>query len=255
MATIGDLEIARGGMRGLFNRAGGSVFVCLTVLGGAAGVGIAAGFHGRLGQTPEMSSPIAGVSAADTVNLRFPADWIEAASPPPPILAFASADDALTLFDPRPTYPIIEARVSQPMTSHAAVEAEPRTQAAAPADAAPAKITLASASSKPAIPKKSNAVLNDSQIASIKKRLNLTPEQQRYWPAVEAELRKMEYKRDSSGKSTQGTRMASVDISKVNVEGLKSAGFPLVMSFSEEQKRELRTLTHLLGLDGVISTF
>ena len=42
----------------------------------------------------------------------------------------------------------------------------------------------------------SNAVLNDSQIASIKKRLSLTPEQERYWPAVEAELRKMEYKKD-----------------------------------------------------------
>lgn len=231
-------------MRGLFKRAGGSVYVCLAVLGTAAVGGIAAGLHARLGQTPELSSTIAEISAADTVNLRFPADWVEAASPASAVLAFASADDAMTLFNPRPTYPITEARASQPAVA---------TQAAS----APAKITLASASSKPAVAvqKKSNAVLNDSQIASIKKRLNLTPEQQRYWPAVEVELRKMEYKKDASGKSTQGTRMASVDISKVNVEGLKSAGFPLVMSFNEDQKRELKSLTHLLGLDGVISTF
>ena len=112
-------------------------------------------------------------------------------------------------------------------------------------------------SSKPAVlaHKRSNAVLNDSQIASIKRRLNLTPDQERYWPAVEVELRKMEYKKDASGKPTQGTRTASVDVSKVDVEGLKSAGFPLVMSFSDDQKRELKSLAHLLGLEKVMSTF
>ncbi len=117
----------------------------------------------------------------------------------------------------------------------------------------PAKIALASATSKPVPSRRSNAVLNDSQIASIKKRLSLTPDQERYWPAVEAELRKMEYKKDQQGKSTQGTRMAAVDMTKVDVEGLKSAGFPLVMSFNDEQRRELKSLAHLLGLDNVMS--
>ena len=119
------------------------------------------------------------------------------------------------------------------------------------------RIALASASgkpvalapSKPAVAR-SNAVLNDSQIAGIKKRLNLTPEQERYWPAVEAELRKMEYKKDKSG---QATRTAQIDMSKVNIEGLKSAGFPLVMSFSEDQRRELKSLAHLLGLESVMA--
>jgi hypothetical protein len=100
---------------------------------------------------------------------------------------------------------------------------------------------------------RSNAVLNEAQIASIKRRLNLTPDQERYWPAVEAELRKMEYKKDP--KSPHGTRTAGIDTSKVNVEGLKSAGLPLVMSFNEDQKQELRSLAHLLGLENVISTF
>jgi hypothetical protein len=96
-------------------------------------------------------------------------------------------------------------------------------------------------------------VLNDSQITSIKKRFNLTPDQQRYWPALEAELRKMEYKTDQ--KSPQGTRTATIYMSKVNVERLKSAAFPLVMSFSDDQRQELKSLAHLLGLESVISSF
>ena len=111
-------------------------------------------------------------------------------------------------------------------------------------------MTLASAFAKPSPARRSNAVLNDSQIAGIRKRLNLTPEQERYWPAVEVELRKMEYKRDGK---PQGGRMAQVDVSKVDVEGLKSAGFPLVMSFSDDQRRELKSLAHLLGLESVMS--
>src|SRR5262249_60724909 len=95
------------------------------------------------------------------------------------------------------------------------VEATPKP---APPAAPAAKVALASATAKPAKPR-SNHVLNESQIASIKKRLALTPEQERYWPAVEAELRKMEYsKKPAQG----GSRMASIDMSKVNVEGLKS---------------------------------
>ena len=47
--------------------------------------------------------------------------------------------------------------------------------------------------------------------------------------------------------------MAAVDMSKVDVEGLKSAGFPLVMSFSDDQRRELKSLAHLLGLESVMA--
>ena len=76
----------------------------------------------------------------------------------------------------------------------------------------------------------------------------LTPEQERYWPAVAAELRKMEYKRDRA-------QTAAVDMSKVNVEELKSAGYPLVMSFNDDQRRELKSLAHLLGLESAVSNF
>jgi hypothetical protein len=244
---------------------------CLALLGGAAVGGLLAGSNTRAGLPAEPSSTVARTLAemppSETVNLRFPADWTEAPGEPAPrTLAFASADGGITLFSPRALSPIAEAHAAVAPTApeEAPVKAKPSAQAAAtptakPAEAsaaaAPAKIALASVSSKPAVvaPKpvhRSNAVLNDSQIASIKKRLALTPDQERYWPAVEAELRKMEY----SKKSPQGgSRMASIDTSKMNVEGLKSAGFPLVMSFSDDQRRELKSLAHLLGLENVMA--
>jgi hypothetical protein len=233
-------------MRGRSKLFSTCVAVCLGLIGGAGAGGLYLGFSARDGLGPEAASKVAvDLAPSDAVNLRFPADWTEvaAADSTPKMLAFASADSAMTLFSPRPIYPLMPA-----------VEAEPpaaKTAASAAESNSSAKITLASATSKPVnvAPKhRSNAVLNDSQIASIKRRLALTPDQERYWPAVEAELRKMEYK-----KGQGGTRTAAVDMSKVDVDGLKSAGFPLVMSFSDDQRRELKSLAHLLGLENVMS--
>jgi hypothetical protein len=251
-------------MAALFQRAGVAVMAGLGIAMAAVG-GFAAGFSSRtdLNSRADLhprtilnshavlnsrailkASDLAGMSAADTVSLRFPNDWTEAetTSSVPMRLAFASADAALPLFDPKPIYSFGTETAS--LDSSDAPERQ----------IMPGQLTAAAAA-KPAVAAtrpvpRSNAVLNESQIASIKKRLNLTRDQQRYWPAVEAELRKMEYKKDQKS----GTRTATIDMSKVNVEGLKSAGFPLVMSFSEDQKRELKSLTHLLGLESVMST-
>jgi hypothetical protein len=237
-------------MRGHSNPTRGHILACLVLLGGAAIGGLAAGFSVRT-TVPEQSSTVtAQMSPADMVQLRFPADWGETGTDAavPAMRAFASADGGITLFDPDPIYRIASAAEPAP----AAPVAKPLV-AVQNASAAPAKVTLASASSKPAPAKaahRSNAVLNESQIASIKRRLNLTPDQERYWPAVEAELRKMEYRKDASSKSS---RTASIDMSKVDIDGLKSAGFPLVMSFSDDQRRELKSLAHLLGLDNVMA--
>ena len=152
------------------------------------------------------------------------------------MVKLASADPGMTFFSPQPAY--------APGDADAPTMVEEKPKPAAPA---PAKVALASVSAKPAKPTRPNAVLNESQLASIKRRLNLTPDQERYWPAVEAELRKMEYRKQG------GSRTASIDMSKVNVEGLKSAGFPLVMSFSDDQRRELKSLAHLLGLESVMA--
>jgi hypothetical protein len=220
-----------------------SMVACLAVLGGAGLGGLAAGFNARatLPPRPAVSAAIADLSASEAVNLRFPAHWTEAAAEDaaPRKVVLASADSGIVLFRPSPTYPV----------------AAPPVAAAAPAAAEPAEKPKPAAAAKPPAPKpvpRSNSVLNDAQIASIKRRLNLTSDQERYWPAVEAELRKMEYaKRPAAGGGS--TRTASVDMSKVNVEGLKSAGYPLVMSFSDDQRRELRSLVHLLGLESVMA--
>jgi hypothetical protein len=233
-------------MRGRSKLFSTCVAVCLGLIGGAGAGGLYLGFSARDGLGPEAASKVAvDLAPSDAVNLRFPADWTEvaAADSTPKMLALASADGAMTLFSPRPIYPLMPAAEAEPPAA--------KTAASAAQSNSSAKITLASATSKLAnvAPKhRSNAVLNDSQIASIKRRLALTPDQERYWPAVEAELRKMEYK-----KGQGGTRTAAVDMSKVDVDGLKSAGFPLVMSFSDDQRRELKSLAHLLGLENVMS--
>jgi hypothetical protein len=201
---------------------------------------------------PDLSK----ISASDTVNFRFPPEWAEAASAAAATYAFASADSNLVLFDPNPVYPVStrgQAMASAAAPADQSASAQNEQALMPPAKPAVAVASLNRAAVTPPKPpvKRSNAVLSEQQLASIKRRLNLTPDQERYWPAVAAELRKMEYKKDQQG----GKATASVDMSKVNVEGLKSAGFPLVMSFNDDQRQELRSLAHLLGLEKVLAGF
>jgi hypothetical protein len=99
-------------------------------------------------------------------------------------------------------------------------------------------------------------VLNDAQIASIKGRLELTPEQERMWPAVEAALRKISYTKDAVAQTIQdGDRIAYIDLNGPAVQRLKSVAVPLIMSLSEDQKREVKSLAHVMGLDGVAASF
>jgi hypothetical protein len=206
-----------------------AVGLCASMAGFALGL--------NAGSTP--SQPQLPLSAADVVNLRFPSEWAEASVTSTMNVAYASAETLAELFDPTPTYPAKAVALSAASPS-AAEEANPLAQSSFVGS------IRSAAAVRPA--QRPNAVLNESQIASIKRRLNLTSEQERYWPTVAAELRKMEYKRDRA-------QTAAVDMSKVDVEGLKSAGYPLVMSFNDDQRRELKSLAHLLGLEGVASNF
>src|SRR5262249_26210538 len=158
-------------MRGRSRGISKSVLACIAVLGGAAVGGLVAGFNAREGLSPQPASStvvaaVADMAPSDCVNLRFPAGWAGApVAPGSRMLAMASADSGdISLFSPRPTYAATDA------DAPVMVEAMPRPR---PAEA-PAKVALASATAKPAKPR-SNHVLNESQIASIKKRLNLTP--------------------------------------------------------------------------------
>ena len=49
--------------------------------------------------------------------------------------------------------------------------------------------------------------------------------------------------------------VASLDPDSAEVQDLKSAAFPLILSFSDEQKNEVRNLAHVMGLDRLASEF
>jgi hypothetical protein len=106
----------------------------------------------------------------------------------------------------------------------------------------------------------SSNVLNEAQIASIKQRLKLTAEQERMWPAVEAALRKIVYTKNAMNPQTRpaqssGSPMPYIDPSSTEIQQLKSAALPLIMRLNDEQKREVKMLAYVMGLEAVVSQF
>jgi hypothetical protein len=102
---------------------------------------------------------------------------------------------------------------------------------------------------KPA-PQKSYALLSDAQIAGIKDRLNLSPDQQSYWPAVESALRAVARKIHAN-KLADPHAATPIDPDSDEVSQLKSAAMPLLFQLREDQKREVRSLARLIGLEKV----
>lgn len=97
------------------------------------------------------------------------------------------------------------------------------------------------------------AILSDEQIASVKERMKLTPYQAQHWPAIEAALRKIANKLNRNSKGSAEITAASIDPDSQEVQDLKSAAMPLLFTLSEDQKREVRTLARVIGLDSVAS--
>jgi hypothetical protein len=104
--------------------------------------------------------------------------------------------------------------------------------------------------SKPAAPlQKSYALLSDVQIAGIKDRLKLSSSQESYWPAVESALRAVARKIHATKQTDPNA--APIDPDAEEVQQLKSAAMPLLFQLREDQKREVRTLARLIGLEKV----
>jgi len=262
--------------------------------GGRAVSIIVAGFVGYVfgGWNPPVL-PTAGLSAAQMVALRFPQDLADAATVPSVTLAayapgatIAAAQAAL--LNPAPmvpqtssTQPTIKqvsvAPTAVPQTiaadtsaapapaQVAAVEpaAPPRVAAPTPPQPAPAAARTYEAKQIVAaihrhVDERPGFILNDAQIASIKARLHLTPDQEDMWPAVEAALRNLAYTRAREARRhspNADAQLASADPNSAEVQGLKSAAIPLLMSFNSEQKDEVRNLAHVMGLDQLASQF
>ncbi len=235
-----------------------------------------------------------GLSAAQSVALRFPQQWGSAApvsgdadiSPAAgvlntsPVTAAAGTDDGQfallnpTPMVPQPVHPAADVAVQTPVP-HASVQLasvtgsmppatvaaelsrSPRISAPAPAAAVPSRANRAPVAPRRGVMNRPGFMFDDAQIASIKERLHLTPDQQQMWPAVEAALRNIAYTRAQQARrrAVSGETTQAADIDPDSVAGLKSAAVPLIMSFDEEQKQEVRDLAHVMGLDQLAAQF
>ncbi len=102
-------------------------------------------------------------------------------------------------------------------------------------------------------PQKSYSLLSDVQIAGIKERLKLSSEQESYWPAVESALRAVARKIHATRQADPNATGAPIDPEAEEVQRLKSAAMPLLFQLREDQKREVRTLARIIGLEKVAS--
>jgi hypothetical protein len=181
----------------------------------------------------------------------------------------AVATLALASFDPPPS----QSDLTAPDPAKPDVTRSLRMAYAAqpgPADIAPPQITspqavtpaampqaplapkVAAAKPAPPAPQKSYALLSDGQIAGIKERLKLSPDQEYYWPAVESALRAVARKIHSSRQvEPHSTGAPPIDPDSAEVQQLKSAAMPLLFQLREDQKNEVRTLARLIGLERV----
>ena len=96
-------------------------------------------------------------------------------------------------------------------------------------------------------PEDSN-VLTVSQIQKIKRTLKLTPDQEGYWPPVEAALR--DIAREQAAQKPTGRKMT---VSSDASQKLYWAAAPLIMNLRYDQKHEARKLARSMGLEEVAS--
>lgn len=139
---------------------------------------------------------------------------------------------------------------------------EPLRQAYAAA--APADLAVPNVTAPPPAPKqkpvavkppvqKNYTLLSDVQIAGIKERLKLSPDQESYWPGVEKALRAIARKMHSTKQADPASGAPPIDPDSEEVAQLKSAAMPLLFQLREDQKREVRTLARIIGLERVAS--
>jgi hypothetical protein len=169
----------------------------------------------------------------------------------------AVAAFALASLEPAQQPAALSEPLRQAFAAQTPAEAMP-PQIAAPQAVTPAAMPQApltppapKLAAKPA-PQKSYALLSDAQIAGIKQRLALSPDQEYYWPAVESALhavaQKIHATRQADPHAASGV---PIDPDSAEVQQLKSAAMPLLFQLREDQKREVRALARLIGLEKV----
>jgi hypothetical protein len=225
---------------------------CFLVVGAAA-----LSILGR-SSVPDAPSTVARVAENPVANRQAKKDRL------------AVASYALAAFEPAPSQAEFNEPLRQAFAAQNPADFAPRItapQAAIPQAVAPQAVTpaampqapLVPQASKPEAPKvaakpapqKSYALLSDAQISGIKERLNLSPDQQSYWPAVESALRAVARKIHATRQADPRATGAPIDPDSEEVQQLKSAAMPLLFQLREDQKREVRSLARLIGLEKV----
>jgi len=248
-------------VQSVYARAGKFVLACLILVGFAA----IASLGTTLGTSLSAgSSQSATPTPAEVVAARFPsADARLPVVPATYSTASVLPVERWEMFSANPSYPQITAHAPPPAANESAAAAqEPVQQPGAKVATAKSEAPKASSVSAPArrVANRPGGVLNDAQIANIKGRLNLTPEQEQMWPAVETALRKITYTKNAASPQVHATqssseRMAYIDPSSVEVQQLKYAALPLIMRLNDDQRREVKMMAHVMGLEGVASQF
>jgi hypothetical protein len=194
----------------------------------------------ELASSPAVSNPVSNkeskkdrlVVTAAAALASFESPQATADLSAPLRQAFAAAGPAADIEIPRGTAPSIAA---------------PATMPAAPLASAKPKLAA-----KPPV-QKSYALLSDIQIAGIKDRLKLSASQESYWPPVENALRAVARKIHATRKGDANDTAVPIDPDAEEVQQLKSAAMPLLFQLREDQKREVRALARIIGLEKVAS--
>jgi hypothetical protein len=97
----------------------------------------------------------------------------------------------------------------------------------------------------------SYTLLSDIQIAAIKDRLRMSEAQAKYWPPVEAALRDLAKRKHVARQA--GSDKGATSLSSAEAQELQTAAAPLLRHLREDQKREVRALARIIGLDAVAS--
>jgi zinc resistance-associated protein len=237
--------------------------------GRAVSVLAAGGIGYLVGSWNAVTPHNANTTAAQAVALRFPQNSQHASVAasaknemrvaPATASAMVLGSAQLALLSPEPMVP--QQPAPQAAVQTAAMETVTQTPAAdvrvpttpSPAPSAAKPVAAVHHANRPGF------VLDDAQIARIKERLHLTQDQEQMWPAVEAALRNLAYMRAQEahrgGGHANEAQLAYADANSTEVEDLKSAALPLLMSFNAEQKDEVRSLAHVMGLDQLASQF
>jgi hypothetical protein len=76
---------------------------------------------------------------------------------------------------------------------------------------------------------------------------------QQHWPGVQNALRAIARKIHATRQANRAAGSAPIDPEWEEVQQLKSVAMPLLFQLREDQKREVRSLAHIIGLGSVAS--